>query len=340
MSIKALSGAKYFLTFIDDHSRKTWIYFLKTKEIFCQFKEFKALVENLPGKKIIFLRLDNGGEYVDKDFTNFCTKEGIRREWKTPYNSEQNGVAERKNRTIVEVARAMMYDQDMLKFLWAEACNIIVYVQNKTPHRALGKVTPEKVFTGKTPEVSHFRIFWSIAYCCIPEEMRKKLDQIAEKGYLMGYSENAKAYRIYLPGSRKVLNRRDVKFMEDRAFRKSHEMPSEEQSKEELLVKPLQPTEVKNSSLGKEDSQDQEEELTEAPASRGKIRRELRQILQDAKDFIDAPRNNKRERKQPDRYQALVAQYGEPTSFKDATQHQVWLDAMVEEYNSIMVNDV
>ncbi len=69
----------------------------------------------------------------------------------------------------------------------------------------MGKITPKKVFTGKTPKVNHFRIFGSLAYCRIPEEKRKKLDQSAEKGYLVGYSENAKAYRIYLPGIRKVI---------------------------------------------------------------------------------------------------------------------------------------
>lgn len=127
----------------------------------------------------------------------------------------------------------------MPKSLWAEACNTLVYVQNRTPHRALGKITLEKVFTGKTPKVCHFRIFGSLAYCRIPEEKRKKLDQTAKNGYLVGYSENAKAYKIYLPGSRKVVVRRDVKFMEDRAFKKSREMPSEEQSKDEPLVKPL-----------------------------------------------------------------------------------------------------
>ena len=113
----------------------------------------------------------------------------------------------RKNRTIVEATRAMLYDQDMPKFLWIEACNTVVYAQNKTPHRALGKITPEKVFTGKTLQVSHFRIFGSLAYCCIPEEKRKKLDQTAEKGYLAGYNEKAKAYKIYLPRSRKVVVR-------------------------------------------------------------------------------------------------------------------------------------
>eukprot|EP00253_Pinus_taeda_P032706 PITA_32706 len=184
----------------------------------------------------------------------------------------------------------------MPKFMWAEACNTTVYVQNRTPHRALGKITPKKVFTGKTPEVSHFRIFKSLAYCRIPEQKGKKLDQTAKKGYLVGYSENAKAYRIYLPESRK--------------------------SKDESFVKPLQPTEAKNSP-----SKQEEEQLTNAPTSRGRTSRELRQILWDAEDFIGAPKNNKREQRQPDRYQALVAQDGELSSFKEAAHPQVWIDA-------------
>ena len=100
-------------------------------------------MENLTGKKIKVLRSDNGGEYVNKDFTDFCAKEGTRREWTAPYNPEQNGVVERKNRTIVEAVKAMMYDQDMPKFLWAKACNTAIYVQNRTPHRAVGKITPK-----------------------------------------------------------------------------------------------------------------------------------------------------------------------------------------------------
>ena len=120
MSTRALSGGKYFVTFIDDHFRKTWIYFLKTKdEIFDRFREFKALVENLTGKKIKVLHSDNGGEYTDKHFTELCAREGIKREWTAPYNPEQNGVAERKNRTIVGATKAMIYDQDLLIFLWA-----------------------------------------------------------------------------------------------------------------------------------------------------------------------------------------------------------------------------
>ena len=90
----------------------------------------------------------------------------------------------------------------------------------------MGKITPESVFTGNQPEVSHFRIFGSTTYCHVPNEKRKKLEMTVEKGYLVGYSENAKAYRIYIPESTKVVVRRDVKFMEEKAFRRSREFPS------------------------------------------------------------------------------------------------------------------
>lgn len=181
MSTRALSSGEYFVTFIDDHSGKTWIYFLKIKhEVFDWFREFKALVENATGKNIKVLCSDNGGEYIDKDFTYLCVKEGIKREWTNPYNPQQNGVTERKNRTIVGAAKAMLYDQDLPRFLSAKACNTTVYIQNRTPHRALGKKTPKGVFTGKKLEVSDLRIFGSMTYCHKPDDKHSKLDQIVD----------------------------------------------------------------------------------------------------------------------------------------------------------------
>ena len=87
------------------------------------------------------------------------SKPGIKRELSTPYNPQQNGVVERKNRTIMEVAREMIHDQDLPMHLWAEAARTMVYVQNRTPHRVLENRTPEEVFFGKKPTVSHLRIF-------------------------------------------------------------------------------------------------------------------------------------------------------------------------------------
>jgi transposase InsO family protein len=103
MSSTSLSKHVYYVSFIDDFSRKTWIYFLKAKnEVFNKFKEFKALVENLSEKKINILRSDNGGEFTSDEFKALCKEVRIKRELSTPYNPQQNGVAERKNRTIME----------------------------------------------------------------------------------------------------------------------------------------------------------------------------------------------------------------------------------------------
>ena len=98
--VDTLSGFSYFITFIDDYSRKTWIYFLKTKEfdeVLDRFKEFKALVENHTGRRIRVLRSDNGGEYTSGGFVDFCGETGITREFAVPYNPQQNGVTKRKN---------------------------------------------------------------------------------------------------------------------------------------------------------------------------------------------------------------------------------------------------
>jgi hypothetical protein len=114
MSSTSLSGYVYYVSFIDDYYRKTRVYFLKSKdEVFEKFKEFKALIENLFERKTKILRSNNGGEYTSKEFVIFCKDVRIKRELTTPYNPQQNGVAERKNRTKMEVVKTMIHDQDL-----------------------------------------------------------------------------------------------------------------------------------------------------------------------------------------------------------------------------------
>jgi transposase InsO family protein len=184
MSSPSLSGYEYYVTFIDDHSRKTWIYFMRTKnEVLSRFQEFKALVENQTGRKIKTLRSDNGGEYTSKAFKDFCAGVGIKRELTVPYNPQQNGVAERKNRAIVGAAKAMLYDQDLPRFLWAEACNTTVYIQNKSPHKALGRKTPEEVFTGRRPEIGHFRILDALSIVMSPQRRGQSSRPLLRRGF-------------------------------------------------------------------------------------------------------------------------------------------------------------
>ena len=139
------------------------IFLERENEVFNKFKEFKALVENHTEKKIKTFQSDNGGE-----FKELCRESGIKRELITPYNPQQNGIAERKNRTIMEAARAMLHDHDLPMHLCAEAARTAMYVHNCTPHRVLDNKTPEETFSGKKPEIGHLRKFGFPVYihCC------------------------------------------------------------------------------------------------------------------------------------------------------------------------------
>ena len=117
----SFSSFKYFLTFIDDYSRPTWVYFLKLKtKVFNMFLAYKALVEKQSGHQIIKLRSDNGGEYVKK-FTTFYTEQGIQKQHNVPYTPQQNGVAERNNRTLKEMVNCMIQSKGLSLQFWAEA---------------------------------------------------------------------------------------------------------------------------------------------------------------------------------------------------------------------------
>jgi hypothetical protein len=229
MSTTSLSGFVYYVSFIDDFSRKTWIYFSKAKnEVFNKFKEFKALVENLSKKKIKILRSDNGGEFTSDEFNAFCKEVGIKRELSTPYNPQQNVMAETKNLTIMEAVKAMIHDQDLPMHLWAEATRTAVYVQNRSPHRVLGNKTPEEMFTGEKREVNHLRIFGCPVYVHVPKDKRSKLDPSGKKSIFIGYSKTSKAYRVYIPGHLQIETSRDVIFDEDASFSRSRQNHSDE----------------------------------------------------------------------------------------------------------------
>ena len=123
----SMSQAKYALTFIDDFSRYYWVYFLKHKsEVFGLFKVFKALVENQSGRKLKVLISYNGGEYVKSVFIQYCVDVGIHMQHSIPYTPQQNGVVERKNRSLKEMATCMM--EALPPKCWAEAINYASYI--------------------------------------------------------------------------------------------------------------------------------------------------------------------------------------------------------------------
>jgi transposase InsO family protein len=344
MPVKSLGGALYYLTFIDDYSRKTWLYLLKSKdEVFSKFQEFKAEIENLTNKKIKTLRTDNGGEYTSKEFVAFCKSSRIRRELTVPHNPQQNGVAERKNRSIEETVKALLNDQDLSMFLWGEAAMTAIYVQNRNPHRILKDMTPEEAFSGKKPNVENLRIFGCQVYSHIPKDKRNKLEPSGKKGIFVGYSDSSKAYRIYIPDQHKIEVSRDVTFNERMAFRKSIEETIEEEEIEELNE---ENTEGENN---EKDQPDHPMEICENanPDNMPKNKKRpawLEATLQDA-ERIKVLEGTSRKTKRPKRFSSYAAYMTKlldekPTTFEEAAKKEQWKEAMAEEHQSIMRNEV
>lgn len=311
----------YFILFIDDFSRKTWVYFLKEKsQAFEAFKVFKAMVEKEKGLKIKSMRCDRGGEFLSKEFNKFCEDNGIRRFLTAPYSPQQNGVVERKNRTILNMVRSMLKSKKMPKEFWAEAVDCAVYLLNRCPSKSLDNKTPQEAWNGMKPTVSHLRVFGSIAYVHVPSQRRSKLDDRSEKHVFVGYDKQSKGYKLYNPITGKVVVSRDVEFDEEEAWDwsiKENErydflpMTDEEETSEssEEVQQPQNPTPTQDSP---------------SSSSEGEPKTRSLQELYEVTDEIP-----------------LLCLYAdcEPLISEKAMKSKNWRQAMDEEINSIVKND-
>ncbi|CAL2258076.1 unnamed protein product [Prunus armeniaca] len=200
-------------------SRKTWVYFLIEKlEAFGTFKSYKARVEKETRAFIRSLRTDRGGEFTSHEFTNFCHENGIHRQLTAAYSPQQNDVAKRKNRTIMNIVQSMLLAKQIPKTFWPEVVNWTVHVLNQCPTLAMKNKTPEEAWNAHKPYVDHFRIFGCIAHVHIPDTKRVNLDAKSCKCILLGVSEESKAYRLFDLVLQKVIISRDVVFEEDQQW--------------------------------------------------------------------------------------------------------------------------
>ena len=214
MSTPSLGGAKYFVSFTDDYTRCSRVYFLKRKsEVFDKFKEFEAEFTNCAGRKIKTLRTDNGGEYTSAEFEAYLKRQGIRHEVSAPHTPQQNGVSERLNRTLQEMALSQLLHAGMPRCFWADSVSTACYVRNRLPVSPLN-ISPYEKWYGKKPNVKYFRVFGCTAYALKPENERQKMNAKSEKMKFIGYPYGAKGYRLYDEKRRRVVVRRDVVFNE------------------------------------------------------------------------------------------------------------------------------
>jgi len=214
-------GNRYFITFTDDFSRYTYVYIMKSKdEAFSLFKCYKSTVENQKEKKIKILRSDRGGEYFPTEFTLYCKENGIIHQTSAPYTPQQNGLAERKNRTLVDMVNAMILNAKLSFNLWGEALLTACHVHNRIPSKVF-KVSPYELWKGRKPNLEYLRVWGCLAFYRVPDPKRTKLGLRALKSIFVGYAENSKAYKLLNLDSNIIVESKDVEFIEDKFYNDS-----------------------------------------------------------------------------------------------------------------------
>ena len=227
----SIDGNIYVLNYTEHHSRFIHSYFLNSKNsrtVLACFKNFQARIRTQCGTEVRIHRSDGGGEFVSQDFDDYLSEHGIQRQLSVRDTPAQNGIAERSNRTILERVRATLIAAGLPDRVWDEIWAACVHVYNRIPHTATRK-PPIMTFSrsAQAPNLEHLRILGSVAYSHVLKHQRdSKLSPAAERLILIGYSECAKAYRLWDPTNDSVLERRDVTVDEEVTYLKSG-MPTE-----------------------------------------------------------------------------------------------------------------
>ena len=242
----SIGGKRYILTFIDDKSRMAWVYLMSRKgQTFSCFMEWMKLVERQSGKKLRTLRTDNGGEYTSGEFNDFLVDYGVEHQVTVPASPQQNGVAERYNRTLIEMARTMVHSAGLAMKFWGEAVMAANYTRNRCPtSNEERKLTPYEMWHGRKPNIRHLRTFGCRVDIYIPAHKRGKMQAKSKKGIFMGYAPAQKAYRVWDFNRSDVVSSRDVVFREEsllklllgETMQEEEPMPLPEEGEEELEV--------------------------------------------------------------------------------------------------------
>ena len=216
---QSLGGARYNATVLDDCTGYSICVPIACKsDVPDVVIQVVKQLERRTGRRVKTVRTDNGGEYVNSQLKEFFAAAGITHQTTVPYTPEQNGAAERLNRTLIERTRSMLIDSGLPPSLWAEAISTANYLRNLSP--SLNRTeTPYQLMWGKVPSVKHLRVFGARAFVHVPKELRSKLDPVSVAGRMVGYSQTSKGYRILLDGSNKVVVGRSIVF--DEAIRAS-----------------------------------------------------------------------------------------------------------------------
>ncbi|GJT62637.1 putative ribonuclease H-like domain-containing protein [Tanacetum coccineum] len=216
-SVRSLNHKTYCLVITDDFSRFSWVFFLRTKdETSAILKDFIRQIENQLNQKVKTIRSDNGTEFKNKEVIEFCGIKGIKREYSNARTPQQNGVAERKNRTLIEAARTMLADSFLPNTFWAEAVSTACYVLNRVLVTKPHNKTPYELLTGKIPIISYIRPFGCHVTILNTIDHLGKFAGKSDEGFLVGYSLQSKAFRVYNLETKRVEENLHITFLENK----------------------------------------------------------------------------------------------------------------------------
>ncbi|GJW85008.1 putative ribonuclease H-like domain-containing protein [Tanacetum coccineum] len=214
---KATQGLLQGITQSNDFSRFSWVFFLGTKdETFYILRDFITFVENQLTKKVKAIRCDNGTEFKNSNLIELCGSKGIKRDYSVARTPQQNGVAERKNRTLIEAARTMLADSKLPTMFWTEAVSTACYVLNRVLVTRPHNKTPYELLSGKVPNISHLKPFGCHVTILNTSDHLGKFEGKADEGFLVGYSAHSKAYRVYNLSNKKIEETLNLRYMEDK----------------------------------------------------------------------------------------------------------------------------
>ncbi|GKC25569.1 retrovirus-related pol polyprotein from transposon TNT 1-94 [Tanacetum coccineum] len=215
MRMQTINGKKYILVIVDGYSWFTWVKFLRSKdETSTVVIKFLKQIQVGLNKTVRYVRTDNGTEFVNKDLTNYYEHVGIFHQKTVLRTPQQNGVVERRNRTLVEAARTMLIFSKAPMFLWAEAMVTACYTQNRSLIHTRHDKTPYELVHDKKTDLTFFRVFGALCYPINDSEDLGKLQPTADIGIFLGYAPSRKGYRIYNKRTRRIMETIHVQFDE------------------------------------------------------------------------------------------------------------------------------
>nr|GEY66664.1 hypothetical protein [Tanacetum cinerariifolium] len=220
-SVSSLNHKWYCLVVTDDFSRFTWTFFLKTKdETSGILRNFITEIENLKELKVKIIKCDNRGEFRNKEMNDFCSRKWIKREFSNARTPQHNGVAEKRNRTLIEAARTMLADAKLPVTFWAEAVNTACYVQNRVLVNKSQNKTPYELFNGRTPAIGFLKPFRCHVMILNTLDNLGKFDAKGDEGYFIGYSMSSKEFRVFNKRTKRVEENLHVNFLENKLIEK------------------------------------------------------------------------------------------------------------------------